>query len=137
MVNQKNDYNAFAVGSTKNKSYNETMTNKLIWFNRHVRYLEEHFQLKYKNLSITFNGYSLEGIFIVNSPTFYMYNSDYRIYTIDQITDVLLGKYVDPTFMIVVEEEEHEKIINAKYPFFKKPKYMYFDPDYDEEGNDN
>ena len=66
-----------------------------------------------------------------------MYNSDYRIYTIDQITDVLLGKYVDPTFMILIEEDEYEKMLNIKYPFFKKPTYVTYDPlgdeDYSEE----
>lgn len=135
MVNQKNDYNAFVVGSTKNKSYNETMRNKLVWFNEHMNDLKEHFQSKYNNPTIEFDGYSLKGMFIVNSPTFYMYNSEYRLYTIDQITDVFLGSYIDPTFMIVIEEDDQEKILHVKYPFFKKPKYVYFDPNYDEEGD--
>ena len=56
-----------------------------------------------------------------------MYNADYRIYTIDQIADVLLGKFADPTFAILVEEEESETFLHVKYPFFKKPKYVVFD----------
>jgi hypothetical protein len=133
MVNQKNDFNAFVVGSNKTKSYNETITNKLLWFNQNIRALEEHFQLKYNKPTLSFADFTIEGIFIVNSPTFYMYNADYRIYTIDQLTDVLLNKFVDPKFMVVIEEEDTEKILNVKYPFFKKPKYVYFDPEYDEE----
>lgn len=137
IVNQKNDFNAFAVGSKKTKSYNQTLSNKLEWFNTNIKQLEEHFQIKYANPQLSFDNYKIEGIFIVNSPTFYMYNSDYRIYTIDQITEVLLGKYVDPTFMILIEEDEYEKMLNIKYPFFKKPTYITYDPlgddDYSEE----
>jgi len=128
IVNQKNDYNAFAVGSKKTKPYNETLANKLAWFRANAKLLEEHFKIKYKRSELSFDDFTFEGIFIVNSPTFYMYNADYRIYTIDQITDVLLGKFADPTFSILVEEENSETILHVKYPFFKKPKYVVFDP---------
>lgn len=133
IVNQKNDFNAFAVGSSKNKSYNETLKAKLVWFNNNKIELEQHFQRKYNKPELSLDNYTIEGIFIVNSPTFYMYNSDYRIYTIDQIMDVATGKFVDPTFMVVVEEEDTETILNIKYPFFKKPTYLTFDPLNDEE----
>lgn len=133
IVNQKNDFNAFVVGSKKTKSYNETMTNKLVWFRKNVNLLEQHFQKKYKRQNLPFENYTIEGIFIVNGPTFYMYNADYRIYTIDQLTDVLLDYYTDPTFTALIEEDETERIISVKYPFFKKPDYVYFDPELDGE----
>lgn len=62
-----------------------------------------------------------------------MYNSEYRIYTVDQIEDVLNGKFIDKTFMILEDTGEHEKIINIKYPYFKKPKYVEYDPFEDDE----
>lgn len=128
IVNQKNDYNTFAVGSKKNKSYNQTMTDKLDWFNKNKNLLEEHFQIKYNYQKISLTDFSFEGIFVVNTPTFYMYNADYRIYTIAQIEDVLSGEFTDPTFTIVTEDDEHEKLLNVKYPYFQKPTYITFDP---------
>ncbi|WP_340154116.1 hypothetical protein [uncultured Marivirga sp.] len=128
LVNQKNDFNAFSVGSRKTKSYNETMKNKLVWFNDNKSILEEHFQKKYKGETIDLSEFDTQGIFIVNTPTFYMYNAEYRIYTINQIESVLSGQYEDPTFMIVINEEEQEKILNVKYPYFKKPQYITFEP---------
>jgi len=47
MVNQKNDFNAFVVGSKKTKPYNETMRRKVEWFNENKKALAEHFTLKY------------------------------------------------------------------------------------------
>jgi hypothetical protein len=128
IVNQKNDYNAFSKGSKKNKSYNETMKAKLVWFNNNKELIQEHFQIKYNDKNISLKEYTIEGIFIVNTPTFYMYNADYRIYTITQIEDVLIGEFTDPTFMVVIEEDEYEKILNVKYPYFRKPAYLTFDP---------
>lgn len=80
MANQKNDFNAFAVGSSKTKSYNETMSSKLAWFKQNINNLQEHFQLKFENPTLQVSDFIIEGIFIVNSPTFYMYNAEYRIY---------------------------------------------------------
>ena len=138
IVNQKNDFNAFSVGSRKTKSYNDTMRAKLEWFNSNKILLEEHFQKKYNDINLDFSDYSIQGIFIVNTPTFYMYNSEYRIYTINQIEGVLTGEHEDPTFMIVIKENEYEKTLNIKYPYFQKPEYVMFDPfsDNDELEND-
>lgn len=126
IVNQKNDYNVFAVGSKKNKSYNQTMTDKLAWFNQHKELVQEHFSIKYNNPDLTLAGYSFEGIFIVNTPTFYMYNAEYRIYTITQIEDVLTGKFTDPSFMVATDKDQKVKTI--EYPYFQKPTHVTFDP---------
>lgn len=121
LVDQKNDYNVFAVGTKKNKSYNETMSNKLVWFNKMKDLVQEHFRIKYNNPNFCLDGYSFEGIFIVNTPTFYMYNAEYRIYTITQIEKVVIGKFTDPTFVFVIEEDGYQKRLCIKYPYFQKP----------------
>jgi hypothetical protein len=128
IVNQKNDFNVFEVGSKKNSSYNQTMTNKLAWFNANKKLLQEHFQIKYNDQNISIEQFDVEGIFIVNTPTFYMYNAVYRIYTVAQLDEVLKGEFVDETFMIVLEEEDKETIMNVKYPYFQKPSYITYDP---------
>ena len=69
-------------------------------------------------------GYCVEGIFIINTPTFYMFNSDYRIYIVDDIIDVLSQRYVDPEYTIMTE---NEMILNVKYPYFQRPSYLLID----------
>jgi len=129
VVNQKNDFNAFSVGE---KSYNSTIERKVKWFTANKELLNQHFKKKYNNTSINIDDYEIEGVFIINTPTFYMYNSTYRIYTTSQIVDVLNGTYIDKTFMILNEEENHSKFINVTYPYFQKPEYLKFDPFLDE-----
>jgi hypothetical protein len=123
--NQRNDYNAFTGGK---KPYNKTLERKVKWFEDNISLVNQHFQIKYKNTGIDISKYSVEGIFIINTPTFYMYNSDYRIYDINQIENVVLGKHTDPTFTIVIDEEDHTRHLNIEYPYFKKPNYVSFDP---------
>lgn len=122
---QRNDYNAFTSGK---KPYNETIKRKIKWFKDNIGIVQEHFQLKYDDPNISLVDYKVEGIFIINTPTLYMYNSEYRIYTIHQVEDVVLGKHSDPTFTVLVDEGHQEKIITVDYPYFRKPKYMEFDP---------
>jgi hypothetical protein len=125
IVNQKNDFNAFSVGA---KSYNSTIDRKVNWFIENKELLNQHFVKKYNDLNLKINDYRVEGIFIINTPTFYMYNSTFRIYTTSQIIEVLNGTYIDKTFMILNEEESHSKFLNITYPYFQKPKYLKFDP---------
>lgn len=63
--------------------YNIRIKGKVEWMRQHLLLLEEHFQYKYPEASISLEGYTVEGIFFINTPTFYMYNSDFRIYTFD------------------------------------------------------
>lgn len=127
IMNQKNDYNAFSIGSKNTKSYNETIKRKVEWFTKNIILLNKHFNKKY-NIEMDFSGYKIEGIFIVNTPTFYMYNSEYRIYTINQIESVFDGSFVDPTFNVLIQEKDQDKFLSIKYPYFQKPKYLTFDP---------
>ncbi|PQJ17005.1 hypothetical protein [Nonlabens tegetincola] len=128
--NQRNDYNAFTSGK---KPYNKTLESKIKWFKDNISLVNQHLQKKYKNPEIDISEYAVVGIFIINTPTFYMYNSVYRIYDINQIENVILGKHTDPTFTVVIDEDEHTKFLNIEYPYFKKPKYIKFDPFKEEE----
>ena len=128
--NQRNDYNAF---TSRKKPYNKTLESKIKWFKDNISLVNQHLQKKYKKPEIDISEYTVEGIFIINTPTFYMYNSVYRIYDINQIENIILGKHTDPTFTVVIDEDEHTKFLNIEYPYFKKPKYIKFDPFKEEE----
>ena len=133
MVNQKNDYDHFTKDG-KHKSYNTRMKLKVQWLTQNKMILEEHLQLSFSNPNLSIKDYSIEGVFFVNTPTFYMYNSDLRIYTFDQVKDVITGNYIDPTFSCVVDEEDKNIYYTIKYPYFRKPNIVYYqdeDEDYE------
>lgn len=127
-VNQKNDFNAFSKGSKSSRSYNDTISKKVKWFEENKILLQKHFIKKYPEEHIDISDFTIEGIFIINTPTLYMYNAEYRIYTVEQIEEVINGTFVDKTFTILDSHEKYEKFLIIKYPYFQKPAYLKFDP---------
>lgn len=108
------------------------MNLKVKWLTENKNILEEHFQLKYNDPTITLKKYMVEGIFFINTPTFYMYNSDLRIYTFDQVMGVVTGNHIDPIFTYYVDEEDKEIFYSVKYPYFRKPKITYYEDEDDD-----
>lgn len=127
-VNQKNDFNAFSKGSKSSRSYNDTISKKVKWFEENKTLLQKHFIKKYPEGHIDISNFTIEGIFIINTPTLYMYNAEYRIYTVERIEEVIKGTFVDKTFTILDSDGEYEKFLTVKYPYFQKPTYLKFDP---------
>lgn len=123
--NQRNDYNAFVSGK---KPYNKTLERKINWLKSKKELIQNHFDKKYNSTFIDISDFDIEGIFIINTPTLYMYNSSFRIYSITQIEDVILGKHEDPIFTIFVDEPDKTGILKISYPYFKKPEYNTVDP---------
>lgn len=130
--NQRNDYSAFVSGK---KPYNKTLERKVNWFDKNKQLIQDHFDKKYHKASFDILDYEIEGIFIINTPTLYMYNSIYRIYSIVQIEDVVLGKHVDPTFTLFIDDNDKSGILKVNYPYFKKPEYKIIDPFEENEEN--
>ncbi|RZM12045.1 MAG: hypothetical protein EOO88_46110 [Pedobacter sp.] len=125
--NQKNDFNNFTQGSKKRKSYNETMSNKVTWFRQHLAILSSYVE-KLTNGATTITGYKIEGIFLINTPTLYMYNSEFRIYCISDLKAVVEGTYLDKTFLVHIYGEDQVKMLKIEYPYFRKPSYAVIDP---------
>jgi len=132
MVNWQQDFEHFTKDG-KTLSYNSRIKEKVKWLQQNMDVLEQHFQRKYEDPSLNLKDYTVEGIFIINTPTFYMYNADFRIYTFHHLRDVLLGEYEDPTFLIWIDGDEHLTSYSIKYPYFRKPKMLYYEYDDDDE----
>jgi hypothetical protein len=132
MVNQRNDYGPFLQDDEKKISYTTRMNNKVNWLKENRDNLEEHFRIKYNRTDLSIDDYEIEGVFFINTPTFLMYNSEIRIYTHDQVEGVLDGSHVDPKFTYMVDTDESNIMYSVKYPYFRKPKMIYYDnPDDD------
>ncbi len=124
MNNFKNDYAYFEMNK---KSYNKTIKRKLAYLTSIIQEVQEHFQVLTNNKDLKIETFLLEGIFIINTPTFIMYNNEYRIHTLKAFKDVLLNKFIDQTYTLMIDEEDHQKFLNINYPYFKKPNYKVLD----------
>jgi hypothetical protein len=125
MVNWKHDYDHFTVDG-KDLSYNNRLTNKLIWIKENARFVQEHFQRKFNDTSIDILDYKVEGAFVINTPTFYMHNAVHRIYTYHRFDDVLTGHHQDKIFPIPIETDDEVILYKIGYPYFQKPNLYYF-----------
>ncbi|MES1181762.1 MAG: hypothetical protein ABUL44_03115, partial [Flavobacterium sp.] len=85
MMTQKNDFSNF----TKSKGYNDQIQRKLNFVAQSLTDFDYHNRSEFGNTEQSILTYKLEGIFIINTPTFYMFNSDFRIYTVDVFVNVI------------------------------------------------
>jgi hypothetical protein len=110
-VGYRIDYSNFV------NSYEEKLSKKVAWAADNLNIIKEHFQIVTgKELEI--NKYKVEGIFIINTPTFYMFNGKYKAITINQFCDYMQGIYAySDTFFIDLEDDFYE----VNHPYFKKP----------------
>lgn len=123
MNNFKNDYSSFDTGK---KAYNKTLNKKLAFLSPKIKVIEEHFQVVLNDKNFVLDNFTMEGIFIVNTPTFIMYNNEFRIYTLKSFEELITGTFIDETYSFFIENEEEDLFLNVGYPYFKKPTYVVF-----------
>ncbi len=125
MVSWKQDFDKFTEDGPQ--GYNTRIASKVMWIVNHLPEVEEHFRIKYKDNSISLNNYEVEGVFVINTPTFYMYNAPYRIYTYHQFENVITGQHTDPVYSLLYETDQSITTYWVKYPYFAKRELRYFD----------
>ena len=131
MVNWKQDYDHF-MGDGSKPGYNTRLAGKVIWAEQNLTQIEEHFRIKYKDETLSLKNYQVEGVFVINTPTFYMYNAPYRIYTYHQFGDVITGKHKDPVYTLVLETDDSISTYWVKYPYFAKRELVKYEPEEDD-----
>ena len=124
----KNDYSAF---ETNKKSYNKTMKRKIEYLQNKIFEIEENFQVILKDDCFKLRAAEIEGIFVINTPTFIMYNNQYRIYTLKSFEELITGKFKDKTFTIM--DIDNDEVVRFEYPYFRKPEYVVFENDEEDE----
>ena len=118
MMNQRNDYKNF----TEPKGFNEKVSNKVHFIRENLEKVSEHFNIKYGTNTFDFTEYHVKGAFIINTHTFYMYNSDIRIYSVDDGIRLMIGKDKDPVFAIKNKSHQGSTVLKITQPYFRVPK---------------
>lgn len=116
MNNWRRDYSNF-----KDK-YETQLTRKINWTSENKDVIAEHFSIK-NNEKLDFSKYEVRGIFIINAPTIYMYNGDYRAFTITDFEELLKRNYRDVKFEFT-DENSGEKIL-IEFPYFDNIKEKF------------
>jgi hypothetical protein len=122
------DYNSFTEGKD---AFNKKLEKKVNWIKNNIDALQEHFQLT-KQINLTIKNFTVEGIFVINTPTFYMYYSDFRIYTFHDVAKVLTGQHIDKQYKLVIDEEEGVRTVLIRYPYFKKKYFIQYSDPYED-----
>lgn len=122
MSNFLNDYSSFE----KKKGYNETMRRKVKFLEEKKSLVCENFQVLAGSKEYEVEYSKVEGIFVINTPTFIMFNNDLRIYTIKSFKEFVNNTFEDLEFKVVKDEADSLTIISVRYPYFRKPKYFEF-----------
>jgi hypothetical protein len=117
LMNQRNDYSNFV----KETGYNQQVTNKVEFIKKHKDDVALHFQAKYPDDKFDFSGFTVKGAFVINTTTFYMFNSDIRIYSVSNAVDMILEIETDPILTIVNLEDDQNPFYQVSYPYFRKP----------------
>jgi len=109
MVGFSNDYVQFT------RHYEKKMKRKIQFIKNKLELLKTH-MVKQKGLPIDFDikAYSVEGLFIVNTPTFYIFNGIFPTITIGHLEEFI--EYCYKFGDLVLKYPTHNKII--KHPWF-------------------
>jgi hypothetical protein len=73
------------------KKYESKLKEKVDWIRDNRPALQEHFEVKLGLRDISLLDFSVEGCFFINTPTFYMFNGEFRAITIFELPQFLNG----------------------------------------------
>ena len=111
--NWKGDYSKFVNGK---KNYNNVLYRKKVYLEIIKSRVFEHLEFKTGQVIVNKDEIYFEFFFIVNTPTFYMYNSPIQIIPITALEAKIKGEEVYP--QIEIDINGGEKVI-IKHPYFK------------------
>lgn len=110
--NWKRDYSNF-----KSK-YESQLNRKVEWVKQNIEVIRNHFKFRGNNpIDLDINHFEVIGIFLINAPTLYMYNSTYKCYTINDFERVLNNE--NPFNEFVVYAEDRKKTYKFNHPYFE------------------
>ncbi len=116
--NWKRDYSNF-----KNK-YESQLERKVNWVSKNIKVVQNHLKIRYpQKLDFEIDEFETRGIFIINAPTVYMFNGNYRAFTISDIKNLLNEQYVDIKIEFT-NEDSGEKIL-VEHPYFDNLEKFY------------
>ena len=94
--------------------YEAQLLKKVKWINENKNIVQDHFNMIYIGHQIDLTEYTIEGLFFINTPTFYMFNGKYKALTIDKTEGYLNGTFDFPALKYS-RDNHHDIVINHPY----------------------
>lgn len=98
------------------KKYEPQLQKKIDWVANNISIVNQHFIKIYNDKDIDFTSYKVIGIFLINTPTFYMFCSNYLAVDIENFGHYIKGRDVYPDITLQLEDG-NQKVYT--YPYFK------------------
>ena len=96
--------------------YEPQLQKKINWVTSNISVVNQHFIKIYNDKDIDFTSYKVIGMFLINTPTFYMFCSNYLAVDIENFEHHIKGRDVYPDITLQLEDG-NQKVY--KYPYFK------------------
>lgn len=110
-VGYRQDYSNF---TSKNEPQ---LSRKIKWINENKEIVKQHFNKIYPNNNLDFDELEVKGLFIINTPSFYMFCSKFRTIAIKYLDRHFKNEDIYPDITI---EFEPNKFKTYSYPYFKE-----------------
>lgn len=111
MAGWRGDYQHFV------RDYEPQLRNKVIWVTDNLADVAAHFARATRR-SVDLTGYRVEGIFLINAPSIYLYDARYRTFTIAAFRRLVNGRYREHTIRFTPPGRQPEKML--KRPYFQQ-----------------
>ena len=105
----RNDYVKFK------KKYENQLERKVRWVRTNLQAFLYHFENKLKVTIESKEEYNVNGVFIINAPTIYMYNTQYLTFTLHSFEEFLAKSYVNYQFNYQNKAGENFAILNPLF----------------------
>lgn len=110
-VGYRADYSNFL------KSYEPQLSKKVNWINDNKEVLEKHLKIINNLTELDLSSFNVEGVFFINTPTFYMFNGKYKAITLNHIADYITGINV---YKEIAYKDSIQEIRTINHPYFVK-----------------
>lgn len=110
MVGFSHDYKNFK------QEYEKKIEKKVKFIKENLKLVQEHFESEGKINDLNITSFDVEALFIINTPTFYMFNGTFNAITVSHLEEFIIGGYRFPEMVIASQDaSQPEKKINHPY----------------------
>ena len=99
-------------------SYEKKITNKAKWINGNRGIVYKHFERQFPGLNIDIHQFEIEELFIINTPTFYMYLNRVNTVCFFNLQEFMLNDYIHSDLILHIKNGYKTKIKIIPYPYF-------------------
>lgn len=101
------------------QTYERKIANKVTWVQQNKDLVCKHLARKYPGLSINAAACRVEGMFIINTPTFYMVNGAVKTVCFFRLAEFIDNNYMPPNLAVSEKSARGWRIKVIDYPYFK------------------